>query len=62
MKWKVARERLRDYLGRQKLMASDLTNLYLSDIIILTDCGPYALIAKGRVPFADNDWRMVDLM
>lgn len=43
-------------------MSSDLTNLYLSDIIILTDCSPYALIAKGRVPPVDNDWSMVDLM
>lgn len=43
-------------------MASGLPNLYLSDIITLTDCGPYALIAKGRVPLVDNDWRVVDLM
>lgn len=43
-------------------MPSALTNLYLSDIIILTDCGPYALIAKGRLFLADNDWSMVDLM
>lgn len=43
-------------------MASDLTNLYLSDIILLADCGPYALITKGRVPLVDNDWTMVVLM
>jgi len=43
-------------------MPSDLTNLYLSNIIMLTDYGPYALTAKGRVPLIDNDWPMVDLM
>lgn len=42
-------------------MPSDLTNLYLSNLITLTDYGPYALIAKGRVPIGKN-WLVVDLM
>lgn len=42
-------------------MPSDLTNLYLSNLITLTDYGPYASIAKGRVPIGKN-WPVVDLM
>lgn len=42
-------------------MSSDLTSLYLSNLITLRDYGPYALIAKGRVPIG-KDWPTVDLM
>lgn len=43
-------------------MPSDLKKLYLSNLIMLTDYGPYALTAKGRVPVVVNDWPMVDSM
>lgn len=55
-------ERLQDDLGKQRPMPSDLTNVYVSDIITLADYGPYALIVKARVFLVDSDWSMVDLM
>lgn len=43
-------------------MPSDLTNLYVSDIITLSDYSPYALITKARVCLVDHNWSIVDLM